>query len=73
LLKLTSFLNSDLNGFLWIDINLGVERGQSTGIEKGFYGVLGWMKEATTPTMRIAGLPLADRELPAKIKLDFQQ
>ena len=40
-----------------IDINLGVERGQSTGVEKGSYGVLGWMKEATTPTMRIAGLP----------------
>ncbi len=71
MLKLTSFLNSDLNGFLWIDINLGV--GQSTGMEKGLYGVLGWMKEATTPTMRIAGLPLADRELPAKMKLDFQQ
>ena len=56
--------------FLWIDINLGVERGQSTGMEKGFYGVLVWMKEATTPTMRIAGLPLADRELPAKMQLD---
>uniref|UniRef100_A0A0E0RGK2 Uncharacterized protein n=1 Tax=Oryza rufipogon TaxID=4529 RepID=A0A0E0RGK2_ORYRU len=27
--------------------NLGV--GQSTGMEKGLYGVLGWMKEATTP------------------------
>ena len=49
-----------------------VERGKSTGMEKGLYGVLGWMKEATTPTMRIAGLPLADRELPAKMKLDFQ-
>ena len=41
------------------------------GMEKGLYGVLGWMKEVIMFIMRIVGFLLVDREFLVKMKLDF--